>query len=185
MTVAKLPLPARWSPINVANTAPTVVLSEERTPTIGVPFTIKVGADDPSSADMASTFHYTVDWGDGSPVESADGPSDPPFTHTYTQLGSFAPTFTVTDEDGGGGTQSDVPLQVVPAPTTTTTTTTPTTTSPTTTAAPATTTTVRPNGQLPPTGGRPGNTMTIVVVLLMAGVVMITIARRPTRASGK
>jgi hypothetical protein len=166
--------------INVTNTAPQVTLSGDLTPIIGVPFTIKVGADDPSSADMAALFTYTVDWGDGSPVETVVGPSDPPLTHTYTAVGTFTPIFTVTDKDGGGGAESDVPMQVAPAPTTTTST-------PTTTAAPTTTpspsTTLRPGGQLPATGGQPGDMLLVVVLLLMVGLGMIVIARLPATTS--
>ena len=133
--------------VNVTNTAPTVVLTGPLTPTAGVPYTIKVGADDPSSADMAGMFHYTVDWGDGSPIESADGPSDPPFTHTYARSGVFSPTFTVTDKDGGGTTQSSVTLQVAP------------------------------RRQLPATGDQQGNLLLIVMLLLVAGLGMMAITR--------
>ena len=89
--------------LTVTNTAPDSVLIGDLTATVGVPFTIKVGADDPSSADMAALFTYTVNWGDGSPVLSVDGPADPPVTHTYTAPGDYAASFTATDKDGGRG----------------------------------------------------------------------------------
>jgi hypothetical protein len=81
---------------------------------VGDPFTIKVGADDPSSADMAAQFTCTVDWGDGSPVLTVNGPADPPVTHTYASEGDFAATFTATDKDGGirPGTEVVVVSQV-------------------------------------------------------------------------
>ncbi len=63
------------STIIVTNTAPISVITGGLTATVGVPFTVKVGADDPSSADMAADFTYTVDWGDGSPVQSSSGRS--------------------------------------------------------------------------------------------------------------
>ena len=186
--------------VDATNTAPGVVLTGPLTPTADVPYTIKVGADDPSSADMAGTFHYTVDWGDGSAIESVDGPSDPPVTHTYAQSGTFTPTFTATDKDGAGGTRSDVPLQVASAvATTTTTTTTTTATTTTTTAVPTTTaatpatdapttstaptaavatTTMALTTDLPETGGRPRDILVIVALLLAVGLGMVAAARR-------
>lgn len=103
--------------LTVTNTAPASVLTGGLTATVGVPFTIKVGADDPSSADMAALFTYTVDWGDGSPVFTVDGPADPPVTHTYTAAGEFDATFTATDKDGGTGPGTQVVITAEPAPT--------------------------------------------------------------------
>ena len=112
--------------LTVTNTAPASVLTGGLAATVGVPFTIKVGADDPSSADMAALFTYTVDWGDGSPVLSVDGPADPPVTHTYTAPGDYAASFTATDKDGGRGAPTAVTVRagdapiVTPSPTPTT-----------------------------------------------------------------
>ncbi len=110
--------------VNVTNTAPTSVVTGDLTATVGVPFTLKVGAEDPSSADMAAMFDYTVDWGDGSPVQVVNGPADPPVTHTYAVNGAYVATFTATDKDGGTGGATVVNVQADPPPTTTTTTTT-------------------------------------------------------------
>ena len=103
--------------LTVVNSSPETVLTGDLTATVGVPFTIKVGADDPSSADMAAMFTYTVDWGDGSPVETVVGPADPPVTHTYAAPGSYDASFTATDKDGGtGAPQSVVVLAAEPKP---------------------------------------------------------------------
>ena len=106
--------------LTVTNTAPDSVLTGDLTATVGRPFTIKVGADDPSSADMAAMFTYTVDWGDGSPVETVTGPADPPVTHTYTTEGTFDASFTATDKDGGTGPGTTVQVvsqrQAAPTP---------------------------------------------------------------------
>ena len=107
----------RTAPLTVTNTAPASVLTGGLSATVGVPFTIKVGADDPSSADMAALFTYTVDWGDGSRVLSVDGPADPPVTHTYATAGEFEATFTATDKDGGTGPGTTVTVLVAAAPT--------------------------------------------------------------------
>jgi hypothetical protein len=110
--------------LTVTNTAPASVLTGGLSATVGVPFTIKVGADDPSSADMAAQFTYTVDWGDGSPVLTVLGPADPPVTHTYATAGTFTATFTATDKDGGTGPGTEVVIvaqvAATPSPTTTT-----------------------------------------------------------------
>jgi hypothetical protein len=111
--------------LTVTNTAPAAVLTGGLTATVGLPFTIKVGADDPSSADMAELFTYTVDWGDGSLVERVVGPADPPVTHTYAAAGNYDASFTATDKDGGTGpgTQVVVLAQLAPSPSPTPTTT--------------------------------------------------------------
>jgi LPXTG-motif cell wall-anchored protein len=101
--------------LTVTNTGPTAVITDSLTATVGHPLTIKVGADDPSSADMAATFTYTVDWGDGSPVVTVDGPADPPVTHTYSTVGSVSATFAVTDKDGGTSGPTTVTVTVQPA----------------------------------------------------------------------
>ena len=103
--------------LTIVNSGPDTVLTGALTATAGVPFTIKVGADDPSSADMAAMFSYTIDWGDGSPVETVVGPADPPVTHTYAAPGSYDASFTATDKDGGtGAPQSVVVLAAAPEP---------------------------------------------------------------------
>lgn len=102
------------APLSVANTGPESVLTGALTATAGQLFTIKVGADDPSSADMEALFTYTVDWGDGSPVETVVGPADPPVSHTYTKAGSFAASFTATDKDGGTGSPTSVTVVAAP-----------------------------------------------------------------------
>ena len=81
--------------ISVTNAAATATITGPSTATVGVPVTLKVGADDPSPGDMAGTFDFTVDWGDGSPIVSTSGPADPPVTHTYTTPGTFTVTATV------------------------------------------------------------------------------------------
>ena len=102
--------------LSVTNTAPASVLTGGLVATAGQLFTIKVGADDPSSADMAAMFLYTIDWGDGSPVAVVVGPADPPVTHTYASAGTFAVSFTATDKDGGVGPPTTVSVVASPAP---------------------------------------------------------------------
>ncbi len=131
------------SRLTVENTAPASVVTGDLTATVGVPFTVKVGAEDPSSADMAAQFTYTVDWGDGSPTLTVDGPADPPVTHTYTTAGDFNASFTTTDKDGGEGGPTAVTVLAVVAPPSP---------SPTPTGSPTSTPTGSPSPSPTPTG---------------------------------
>lgn len=152
--------------LEVANTAPTTVVTGGLTATAGTPFTIKVGADDPSSADMAADFDYTIDWGDGTPVETVTGPADPPATHTYAAAGTYSASFTATDQDGGTGAATVI--QVVAAAAVT----------------PSPTPPPPPPAPLPPTGTDLGNAPVAAGLLILAGSAFLLIAahrRRSTR----
>ncbi len=145
--------------ITVTNVAATVTITGPSTATVGVPVTLEVGADDPSAADMAGTFSYTVDWGDGSPAVTLTGPADPPVTHTYTAAGTFTVSATVTDPDGS--TSEPLPFtmtvtaQVTPPSTTTTA---PTTTAPSSTTTAPSSTTPSSSTTAPTSTSEPGAT---------------------------
>jgi hypothetical protein len=144
--------------LTVSNTAPTAVVTGDLTATAGQVFTVKVGADDPSAADMAAQFTYIVDWGDGSPVETVTGPADPPVSHTYATAGTVTASFTATDKDGGQGGPTAVDVVVAAAPPTT-----PTSQTMSTSPTPTTqsTTTVTTTSTAAGTGG----TMAVIVVV--------------------
>jgi len=82
----------------VANTPPTAVAAA--TPTSGTaPLTVtfsSTGSSDPDGTISSVSWDY----GDGSPVASADG------GHTYQAAGSYDATLTVTDDDGATGTDT-------------------------------------------------------------------------------
>ncbi len=178
----------------VTNTAPTSVLTGDLIATVGVPFTVKVGADDPSSADMAALFTYTVDWGDGSPVETVVGPADPPVTHTYTAAGAYSASYTATDKDSGQGGSTSVMVGASPAASPTASpTATPTvspTASPTTspTATPTPSPTASPSASQSPsnnaealarTGAGPSSgVLGLAALLVIAGAALLVTSRR-------
>ena len=152
--------------LHVDNTAPHAVVTGALTATAGRPFTLKVGADDPSSADMAALFTYTVDWGDGSPLESLVGPADPPVTHTYRTAGLFSASFTATDKDGGVSEPTSVLVLASSAPVVTPT---PTPSTPAKTAA---------KGGLARTGGEsPVGGVLAAGVFAVAGSALLLAAR--------
>jgi subtilisin-like proprotein convertase family protein len=185
--------------IAITNAAATATITGPSTAVVGVPVTLKVGADDPSPGDMNGTFAFTVDWGDGTPVVSLTGPADPPVTHTYTRPGTFTVTATATDPDGATSAELTFTITVAQAPPTTTSSTT-TTTEPgsTTTTEPSattssTTTTVGytttstaigpGGGSLPRTGGGISGALLAGVALLLAGTAAVAGSRRGRRAA--
>ena len=172
---------AATADVVVTNAAPETVITGTLTATVGLPFTLKVGATDPSSADMADTFQYTIDWGDGSAIQSINGPADPPVTHTYTTAGIIDAAFTATDKDGGAGDPVVVHVQVDPAPTPPTTPPPPSTTTP----PPATTNPqpVGPGGTLPSTGGGTNPLLLGAAVFTLAGIALLAGARRRRRVT--
>jgi subtilisin-like proprotein convertase family protein len=156
--------------LDVTNTAPTTVLTGALTANVGEPFTIEVGADDPSAADMAAGFTYTVDWGDGSPVLVVFGPADPPVTHTYTAAGSYAAAFTATDKDGGSGEPTGVQVVAAAAPVPT----------PTPTPMPAHSPSPSPSigAQLSASGADAGTPATLGLVLVLSGALLVLASGR-------
>ena len=193
--------------ITVTNAAATATITGPSTATVGVPVTLKVGADDPSPGDMAGTFEFTVDWGDGSPIVTASGPADPPVTHTYTTAGTFTVMATVTDPDGATSDPLTFAITVAAAadhdhddddrhdhhagsdhddradrPRIATTTTT-ATASTTTTVAPGPTTTAVGGTGLPRTGAASSNVLLVGLALLGAGTVLVVGTTRRRRNS--
>src|SRR5205085_8236342 len=62
--------------------------------------TFSIHAGDVSPADQGS-LALTVDWGDGSPIESE---SVPTAAHQYASAGTYLVTLSVGDKDGGHAT---------------------------------------------------------------------------------
>jgi LPXTG-motif cell wall-anchored protein len=147
--------------LTVTNVAATVTFDGPTTATVGVPFTIKVGADDPSTIDMAGTFVYAVDWGDGTAPLTVSGPADPPVTHTYTAAGRYTLSVTVTDPDGATSEPATLTITVSPAGATTTT-------------------VATPGAALPRTGSTTSTVAVAGLALVAAGAVTLVASKVPT-----
>jgi PKD repeat protein len=86
--------------VTVNDVAPTVVLNDPPTGTVGTAVSFAASAADISPADQAAGFSYAWNFGDGGTATGADP------THTFSAAGSFTVTVTATDEYGKSGTAS-------------------------------------------------------------------------------
>src|SRR5262249_11519901 len=86
--------------VTVNNVAPSASLSGPATGARGQVRTFALGATDPSAADQAGSFSFSVNWGDGGSQVST-GPANQQLGHIYTAAGTFTVQITVTDKDGG------------------------------------------------------------------------------------
>jgi streptogramin lyase len=89
--------------IDVTNVPPTVQLTQPSITSSGL-VGLTLTASDPSTVDQAAGFTYTIDWGDGSAVQTV-GPTGNngagvPVSHNYTAAGIYTVSATATDEDG-------------------------------------------------------------------------------------
>jgi hypothetical protein len=91
--------------VNVLNVAPTVnaAFAANSVSCGSNNATLNVSFSDPGVAD---THTAVIDWGDG--ATQTVNPATSPFSlqHTYALAGSYTATVTVTDDDGGVGTQA-------------------------------------------------------------------------------
>jgi hypothetical protein len=123
LTVSAGASATRSASIAVANLALTAALTG---PAAGVryqPRGFTLSATDPSGADTAAGFVYTITWGDGAPVQtiarSPGNGSGVGVDHVFAAAGTY--TVTVTATDGGtsvvaGRTVTIVPAALLPDP---------------------------------------------------------------------
>jgi hypothetical protein len=94
--------------INVTNVPPTPALSGYTTGLATEVLTYKLSATDPSPIDTAAGFTYSINWGDGSPVQTisptAGNGSGVNVNHVFVNAGTYTVSLTATDEDGGATT---------------------------------------------------------------------------------
>jgi len=90
--------------VDIANVAPEITSASFNATSVACSantVTLTVAFDDPG----ADTWIATIDWGDGSPVETVD-PATSPISrpHTYALAGVYTATVVVADDDGGSDT---------------------------------------------------------------------------------
>jgi hypothetical protein len=77
-------------------------------------------ATEPSSADTADGFTYTINWGDGSAVQTvpatAGNGGGVPLDHAYSTAGDFTVSVTATDSDGATSAAATQTINISPAP---------------------------------------------------------------------
>lgn len=101
-------VPDGWSAENWLEKIDPPVISGVTSPAslgVGTSGTWTVSASDPNS----DTLSYSVTWGDGTSSGLQSGSS---FTHTYSAVGTFTATFTVSDGKGGSASKA---VTVTPA----------------------------------------------------------------------
>jgi hypothetical protein len=93
--------------LSVVNTPPTAGIAGPASVQRDLAHIYVLSASDPSSADQAAGFTYTIDWnGDGSDVEVVNGLSGTVVAHTFNTVGARTIKVTATDKDGGVSTQA-------------------------------------------------------------------------------
>jgi sugar lactone lactonase YvrE len=99
-------------PVAVANVAPTPTLNCFRDGLVTQILTFTLSATDVSTVDAAAGFNYSVNWGDGSPIQTiartANNGSGVNVTHVFTTTGTFTVSLTATDKDNGAATVTRV-----------------------------------------------------------------------------
>jgi hypothetical protein len=103
--------------VTVTNAPPTASAGGDLEVEAGTQVTFTGSATDPSTADTTAGLDLAWDFGDGEAAD--DGSTD----HVYDEPGTYTATLTVTDKDGGTGTDTrsitvveDVPVTTVPGP---------------------------------------------------------------------
>jgi hypothetical protein len=91
-------------PVTVTNPIPTAALQGPADGVRGQPRTFTFSATSGSAAEQAAGFTYTINWGDGSPVETiartAGNGAGVIDNHVFTDSGTDTVTVTATDQDG-------------------------------------------------------------------------------------
>jgi len=87
------------SGITVVSVQPIAGLSGPSAGVPGQPLNYTLTASE-SGLDASTIYSYSVQWGDGSPVQTLSGPSGTQVSHAYTTTGSYMVSLTATDPDG-------------------------------------------------------------------------------------
>src|SRR5262249_24370778 len=98
--------------VTVANVAPTATVTGPATGVRGQERSFNFTASDPSLADQAAPFTYSITWGDGTSSTVSGAAAGTSATHTYTATGTYTVSVRATDQDGAQGPAATQAIQV-------------------------------------------------------------------------
>jgi Ca2+-binding RTX toxin-like protein len=87
------------SGISVVTVQPTASITGPSAGVPGQPLTFNLGASE-SGLPAGTVYSYSVQWGDGSPVQTFSGPTGTPATHAFLATGAASVAVTATDPKG-------------------------------------------------------------------------------------
>jgi hypothetical protein len=106
-----------WISDIILNTPPTALLSGPVNALSGQSLTYSLGATDPDSGDPAAGFTYTVNFNDGTGVQtipaSASNGTGVTLIHSFAAPGDFTVTLTVADQHGAASAPANLTVHVV------------------------------------------------------------------------
>ena len=97
------------------NSAPTVAISGPASGVRGHAITYQFVATDPDLADQAGLFTWTINWGDGSPVQTLTGPATISVEHIFVSesTGSYTISAIAKDASNNSSTPATRPVQIL------------------------------------------------------------------------
>jgi hypothetical protein len=105
-------------PVTVQNAKPTAFVSGPADGVRGQVRTFTFSASSPSATEQAGGFTYTINWGDGSPVQTvARTPGNGAgvaVSHVFTESGTYTVTVTATDQDGHASAPASQAVTITP-----------------------------------------------------------------------
>jgi hypothetical protein len=100
--------------LTIQNVAPTAAITGPTFILAGQSAAVDLSATDPSSADTTGGFSYSIDWKDGSAVQTiAAGDPSTNLTHLYGTPGTYAIEVKATDKDGMTSTAKTLGMTVL------------------------------------------------------------------------
>jgi Ca2+-binding RTX toxin-like protein len=99
------------SGISVVMVQPTASISGPSVGVPGQPLTIDLGAGE-LGLPGGTMFTYSVQWGDGSPVQTLSGPSGMQAIHTFVNTGGYSVSATATDPNGNASVPASTGVSI-------------------------------------------------------------------------